>query len=99
VERLLRDLYCDIESDVLDSVLNAIFVIVEEFSQYVRKDLWQEHDDAMNWDGREPDGQSCVSNSAKMVPRSSVLAVVGDTNFKLRFPPRMNRGGFPWLGR
>ena len=52
MERLLRDLYCDIESDVLDSVLNAIFVIVEEFSQYVRKDLWQEHDDAMNWDGR-----------------------------------------------
>lgn len=50
VERLLRDLYGDIESDVLDRVLNAIFVIVEEFTQYVRKDLWQEHNDAMNWD-------------------------------------------------
>ena len=33
-----------------DRVLNAIFVIVEEFTQYVRKDLWQEHNDAMNWD-------------------------------------------------
>jgi hypothetical protein len=50
VERLLRDLYGDIEGDELDGVLNAIFVIIKEFTQYVRKDLWQEHQDAMDWD-------------------------------------------------
>jgi hypothetical protein len=50
VERLLRDLYGDIECDELDGVLNAIFVIVEAFTQYVRKDLWQEHRDAMDWE-------------------------------------------------
>jgi hypothetical protein len=39
VERLLRDLYGDIESDALDSILKATFVMVQKFTQYVRKDL------------------------------------------------------------
>jgi hypothetical protein len=50
VERLLRDLYGDIKDDALDKVLSAIFVIVQEFTQYVRKDLWQEDQDATDWD-------------------------------------------------
>jgi hypothetical protein len=50
VERLLRDIYGDIESEALDKILRAIFVIVLEFAEYVRKDLWQEHVDAMAWD-------------------------------------------------
>jgi hypothetical protein len=50
VERLLRDLYGDIESDSLDTILSAIFVMVQEFTQYVRKELWEEHQDAMNCD-------------------------------------------------
>src|SRR6516225_1575963 len=43
VECLLRDLYGDLESDALDSVLQAVFRIVEQFAQYVRPDLWKEH--------------------------------------------------------
>ena len=36
VERLLRDLYGDIESEALDRVLRAVFRIVEAFTKYVR---------------------------------------------------------------
>ena len=59
VERLLRDLYGDIDPEALDPVLRAAFVIVQEFTRYVRPDLWQEHDDAESLDyiwgiGREP---------------------------------------------
>jgi hypothetical protein len=50
VERLLRDLYGDIESEALDHILSAVLCIVEEFTRYVRKDLWQEHRDAVVWD-------------------------------------------------
>jgi hypothetical protein len=50
VERLLRDLYGDIKSEALDSVLRAVFVIVEEFTRYVRNDLWKEHSDAVSID-------------------------------------------------
>ena len=39
VECLLRDLYGDIESEALDSVVWAVFRIVEEFTKYVRPDL------------------------------------------------------------
>jgi hypothetical protein len=42
VERLLRELYGDLESDALDEVLRAIRVIVDEFAIYVRLDLHQE---------------------------------------------------------
>jgi hypothetical protein len=50
VERLLRDLYGDVESDALDALLRAVFVVAETFVRYVRKDLWQEHQDALDWD-------------------------------------------------
>ncbi len=50
VECLLRDLYGDIESEALDSVLYAIFSIVEAFTKYVRADLHKEHDDALDFD-------------------------------------------------
>ena len=46
VECLLRDLYGDVESEALDSVVWAVFRIVEEFTGYVRPDLWKEHQDA-----------------------------------------------------
>ena len=48
VECLLRDLYGDVESEALDSIVWAVFRIVEEFTKYVRPDLWKEHHDA--WD-------------------------------------------------
>jgi len=35
VERLLRDLYGDIESEALDHILLAVFCIVQEFTHYV----------------------------------------------------------------
>ena len=50
VECLLRDLYGDIESEALDSVLYAVFSIVEAFTKYVQADLWKEHKDAVNLD-------------------------------------------------
>jgi hypothetical protein len=50
VECLLRDLYGDIESEALDSVLYAVFSIVKAFTKYARADLCKEHDDAVNLD-------------------------------------------------
>jgi hypothetical protein len=50
VERLLRHLYGDIDQEALDPILRAVFVIVQEFTCYVRRDLWQEHNDAVVWD-------------------------------------------------
>jgi hypothetical protein len=50
IECLLRDLYGDIDSEALERALGAVLTIVKEFTQFVRKYLWQEHLDAMNWD-------------------------------------------------
>jgi len=50
VERLLRDLYGDREGDAMDKVLDAVLVIALEFAQFVRKDLYDEHHCAMDWD-------------------------------------------------
>jgi hypothetical protein len=47
VECLLRDLYGDIGGEALDNILQAVFRIVEEFTQFVRSDLWKEHRDAV----------------------------------------------------
>jgi hypothetical protein len=50
VECLLRDLYGDLESEALDSVVRAVFRIVQEFTRYVRPDLCKEHEDAEIFD-------------------------------------------------
>src|SRR5262245_44422161 len=50
VECLLRDLYGDFESEALDSVVLAVFRIVQQFARYARPDLWKEHDDAEAFD-------------------------------------------------
>ena len=50
VERLLRDLYGEFHNEALDRVRNAVFTVVEEFTKYLRKDIWQEHQDAKNID-------------------------------------------------
>jgi hypothetical protein len=50
VECLLRDLYGDVESEALDSVVGAVFCIVQQFTIYVRPDLWEEHRDAEDLD-------------------------------------------------
>ena len=50
VERLLRDLYGDIESEALDRVLRAVFSIVQELTKYVRPDVWKEYSDAEDFD-------------------------------------------------
>jgi hypothetical protein len=47
VERLLRDLYGDLESEAMDSVVAAVFTIVQQFTICVRPDLYQEHWNAM----------------------------------------------------
>jgi hypothetical protein len=50
VERILRDLYGDIESDALERTMFAAFGITRDLLQYVRKDLWQEYRDAQSLD-------------------------------------------------
>jgi hypothetical protein len=50
VECLLRDLYGDVESEALNSILRAVFGTVEQFAKIVRPDLWKEHNDAENLD-------------------------------------------------
>jgi len=46
VERLLRNLYGEFDNRAIKRVRDAVFWIVEEFTQYLRKDLWQEHRNA-----------------------------------------------------
>src|SRR5262249_15002800 len=50
VECLLRDLYGDVESEALDSILRAMFRIVEQFAKFVRPDLWKEHSEGEDLD-------------------------------------------------
>ena len=50
VERLLRDLYGEPDNEAIDQLRSAVFAIVEEFTRFVRKDVWQEHQDAVNVD-------------------------------------------------
>jgi hypothetical protein len=50
VERLLRDIYGEFDNQAIDRVRNVMFVIVEEFTRYLRRDIWQEHQDAQNID-------------------------------------------------
>jgi hypothetical protein len=50
VERLLRDLYGEADTKAVDRVRHAVLRIVEEFAKYLRKDLWQEHQNAVDID-------------------------------------------------
>jgi hypothetical protein len=50
VECLLRELYGDCDQQATDRVRSAAFCIVAEFTKYLRKDLWKEHDDAVEFD-------------------------------------------------
>jgi hypothetical protein len=50
IECLMRDLYGDVESEALDSLVLAVFRIVQQFAKYVRPDLWKEHNDAEKFD-------------------------------------------------
>jgi hypothetical protein len=47
VERVLRDLYGEADNEAIDRSRHAIFTIVEEFTKYLRNDLWQEHQNAV----------------------------------------------------
>jgi len=50
VECLLRDLYGECDQQGIDPVRHAVLVVVEEFTKYVRKDLWEEHQSTMDID-------------------------------------------------
>ena len=50
VECVLRDLYSDVDSEAMESIVRAVFDIVKAFTQYVRPDLWKEHQDAEDLD-------------------------------------------------
>jgi hypothetical protein len=56
VEGLLRDLYGEVDSEVLDLVRDAVLAGVKEFAKYVCTDLWQEHCDAQDVDESVEDG-------------------------------------------
>jgi hypothetical protein len=43
VERLLRDLYGDIEDNALVGLKRTVALLVEEFTQYACTDIWKEH--------------------------------------------------------
>jgi hypothetical protein len=50
VECLLRDLYGDVESEALNSILRAVFSTVQQFAKIMRPDLWKEDNDAKSLD-------------------------------------------------
>ena len=50
VERLLHDLYGKLANEAITRVRHAVFWIVAEFAKYLRKDLWQEHQNAVDID-------------------------------------------------
>jgi hypothetical protein len=50
VERLLRDLYGEIEDKAFDNVLYAVLTIAEGLTRFARPDLWKEYNDAENAD-------------------------------------------------
>jgi hypothetical protein len=50
VDALLLDLYGDVDCDALRRVSCSVVHIVHLFTKYVRKDLWQEHRDAVDFD-------------------------------------------------
>ena len=79
VERLLRDLYGDLEGEAIKVICNAVFTITNEFMRYVRSDLWDEHDCAENYDymfGIGIPAGYCISSSqwrAGMRARNELL--------------------------
>ena len=50
VERLLRDLYGDVESGAVETLESALYRITEGFIQYLCKDIYEEHCNAIDWD-------------------------------------------------
>ena len=50
VERLLRDLYGEFNNEAINRARDAVRWIVEEFTKHLRKDIWQEHQDAVTFD-------------------------------------------------
>jgi hypothetical protein len=50
VERLLRDLYGERDNEAIDRIRSAVFVIVAQFTNYLREDLAIEHGDAAAFD-------------------------------------------------
>jgi hypothetical protein len=50
VERLLRDLYGEADTKAVDRVRHAVLRILEECAKYMRNDLWQEHQNAVDVD-------------------------------------------------
>jgi hypothetical protein len=89
VECLVRDLYGDFESEALDSVVLAVFSIVQQFTRYVRPDLWKEHADAEDLDYMfgigVPEGYGINGSDwrAGMAAKSSLIHRVREVNAKL----------------
>jgi hypothetical protein len=50
VERVLRDLYGEADNEAIDRVRYAVLRVVEGITRFSRVDLWQEHDNARDYD-------------------------------------------------
>jgi superfamily I DNA/RNA helicase len=89
VECLLCDLYGDVESDALDSIVWAVFRVVESFTEYVRPDLWKEHHDARNLDYMFgiglPEGDTLNSSDCRraMAAKADLIHRVREVNANL----------------
>jgi hypothetical protein len=89
VECLLRDLYGDVESEALDSILRAMFRIVEQFAKFVRPDLWKEHSEGEVLDYMfgigVPEGDGITSSDLRrgMAAKFSLIHRVREVNANL----------------
>ena len=50
VECLLSDLYGNIDTVAFDDTMSAVRTIVVEFTRYTRRDFFEEHENARDWD-------------------------------------------------
>ncbi len=95
IECLLRDLYGDIDGKALHRILSAVRAIVEQFVRSWANDLWQEYEDAENFDcscgiglpeayGLQASGMRSLSNL--LTRASEVLANPSAfSNYTVRF--------------
>jgi hypothetical protein len=83
VELLLRDLYTDGDIVALDRVRSAVLKVTFALTKHLRKDLWQEHLDAMELDWFYASPNSAISDSdfeCAMVARASLMSRVHEVD-------------------
>jgi hypothetical protein len=109
VERLLRDLYGDVDDDKLEDVLSAVRVIVRELTHFVRKELWQEDIDADDFDyysgNHRPKGLNISSSDCRRAlkaledlrtrARDVSTSPAGHSKYTIQFAELFKKGDKP----